>query len=228
MKKRLILSLLGITGLFAVLTQGNPYKASAIPSLFFKGESFSDSAQIQIAAKAYNREETEEILHSDLQKWGYQPIQITVDNQSSESYTISPKNISLNSVSPKDVAKVVIKASIPRSIGLKAAGFIFWPFMIPSTIEGIHTLRSYNAMKKDLRAKSVKDETVAPYSVFHRLVFVKKEQYQDSFDITLVNQETQQESIFHVQLTQENPQEPVQIVSAEKGVQENYYLNHGK
>jgi hypothetical protein len=233
MKKRIILPILGLTGLLVILTQGNFYKIESLPALILGEEGFSQNSQIQIAAKAYNAEESKKFLKNDLLKWGYRPIQISIDNQSPDSYSLSPDSIELPSVDAKKVAKIAIKASIPRSIGLKAASLLFWPFAIPSTIDSVKTFHSYSILKKDLSSKVVKQETVAPYSVFNRIVFVSSDKYQDQFDVTLVNKETLQSQIFHVDLSEQKGEKPQQeishnLIAPAPTVQENYYLTHEK
>ena len=158
-------------------------------------------------------------------KWGYQPVQLTIENQSPDPYLVNPESIGLPLVSPKKVAGKFSGSSLPGALGLKIAGFIFWPFSIPSTMHGIKTLQSQQAIKKDLTVKSVKEEIIAPYSTMNRVFFVESKKYKDSFSVTLINQETLESKIFTIdQLTHEKPP----ILNPISMPEENYYLTHEK
>ena len=87
----------------------------------------------------------------------------------------------------------VTKSAIPRGLAYKIAGFFFWPLLFPGTIDTIKTYKSHKALKKDFTAKGIKDEVIAPYSTFNRVIFVPLKQYKKNFTVTLVDQETKRD-----------------------------------
>jgi len=64
--------------------------------------------------------------------------------------------------------------------------------MIPSTIDGIRTYAHYKNMYRDYHAKSLKEkgEIVSPYSTFHRILFVPKDEVKEVFQVTVIDLET--------------------------------------
>ncbi len=224
-KKRILLPFLGITGLLVILGQGRLPSFTSLPSLIPGKELFSEADAISISVKPLTSEESEKYLKNDLLKLGYTPVQITIENQSLDPYLITPNSISLPLAKPKDIASAAKRSSLPASLGLRIAGFIFWPFSIPSTMHGIKTMEAYQKAKKELSIKSIKEEIIPPYSTMNRVFFVKQDEYKDSFSVTLVNQETLESKIFSVEHTK---QKDAPILEPLDLPEENYYLTYEK
>jgi hypothetical protein len=224
-KKRILLPFLGIVGLLVILGQGKLSSYTSLPSLISGKELFSEQDAISISVKPLTSEESEKYLKNDVLKFGYTPVQITIENQSLDPYLVTPESISLPLSKPKDIASAAKRSSLPASIGLRIAGYIFWPFSIPSTMHGIKTMEAYQKAKKELSIKSIKEEIIPPYTTMNRVFFVEQEAYQDSFSVTLINQETLESKIFSVEhiKTEEAPiLEPLDLP------EENYYLTYEK
>lgn len=150
-----------------------------------------------VSFKTLNKEESKEYLGRDLIDRGYQPVHITVQNQTANTYQFAPSGVSLLMARPQEVANEVTKRAIPRAIGLKILSFVFWPFMIPSAIDSVKTYKSHEHLKKHLKAKAVKEEVIAPYSVVQRVIYVPIEAYTEQFSLTFQNQETGTNALFH-------------------------------
>lgn len=225
LKKMIFLPVLVALGLIAILGQLNFPSLGALPPLIIGKELFAEEANISISIKPLTEAESEKYLKSDVLNLGYKPVQITVENQSSDPYLIEEKSISLPIIDSKKIASATKKASLPTSIGLKIAGFIFWPFSIPSTMHGIKSLQNYQKIKKDLWVKSIKEEIIPPYTTMNRVFFVETEDFKDSFFVTLVNQETLESKVFSVAHLQE--EEPL-VLDPIPMPEENYYLTHEK
>ena len=89
-------------------------------------------------------------------------------------------------------------------------------------MHGIKTHQTHRLMKKDLFIKSVKEEIIPPYSTMNRVFFVELEEYKDTFEVALINQETLESKIFSVKHLAETPAvlDPIPMP------EENYYLTH--
>jgi len=188
-------------------------------------ELFMEDPTLFISVKPLTGEESEKYLNSDVLDYGYTPLQISIENQSSDPYLINKESISLPLVEAKKIASASKKSSLPTAIGLKIAGFIFWPFSIPSTMHGIKTLQNEQKLTRDLTVKSVKEEIIPPYTIMNRVFFVDTKKYQDSFSVTLINQETLESKIFPISQLHE---EKTPALSPIPMPEENYYLTHEK
>jgi hypothetical protein len=184
MKNKVFVFLISAVGLFSLLCLWSDYRVDPLPMLSEK----VSGRKVNISSKVLDAEESKKYLNSDLLSRGYQPIQLTIDNQTATSFFIEGTNIS--QVPTREIARAVSKSSIPRSVGYKVASFFFWPFAVPSTIDGIKTVHKNRQMSKDFVAKSVKQEKLAPFSTLHRILFIRTGDLQDHLIVTLSDEKT--------------------------------------
>jgi hypothetical protein len=147
---------------------------------------------IYVNAIAYTAEESKYYLQRDLVSRGYQPIQLTIQNNSSSPLGLGHLSVDLPLVSGNKIAFQFFKETLPRSIGLKIASLFFWPFNVPSAIDGIMTYRNQKIMRHDYNAKTIKnyEEIIPAYSTMNRILFVKREDFQNCFNLVLQNKES--------------------------------------
>lgn len=182
------LGAIAMIGMMAILTSWEGFRHGPMAALSSSMIAFATEAKgLKVTAKSYSKGESKKYLNRNLQSLGYQPIQITVENNTTDAYLLSRDSISQPNDLARKVASKVIKKALPRSIGLKIASLFFWPLMIPSTIEGIYTLKTHAQVRKDLSAKGLKEagEEVAPYSTYNRVIFVPKDEVRETLTVTL-------------------------------------------
>jgi len=150
----------------------------------------SSATSVKLTAKAYSSKESKRQLDSNIPKHGIIPIQITVENPTAKSYSISASGFNVAPRTASSVSTKVLLSAVPRSVALSAASLVFWPFMIPSAINSIITHHAHRSLQRDLKAKEVKDEVVAPYSSLHRILFVKAEDLPENLHLTLIDLKT--------------------------------------
>lgn len=203
MKKRIFSNiLLGITsciGLLAILSSWEIYTPVSLEKLGKDITPFSSlQSTVAVTVKAYTAEESKAYLGRDLLSRGIKPIQITVQNNTPNSYILSAAGVDLTTYPSNQVAMKITKEAIPRAVVYKVAGMIFWPFMIPGTIDSIQTFRAHKKLKKEYAVKAIGEDPVVPYSTINRIIFVSEEKYRDTFDVKLVNKETKFPLYFHM------------------------------
>jgi len=166
-----------------------------------------------------NSDESKQNFGHDLISRGVQPLQLSIQNNTSNEYSLCPSSVDLPRVEASKVAFKVTKSAIPRGIAYKVASLFFWPFMIPSTIDSIRVFSHHRSLKKDLMAKSMKEEIVAPYSTFHRVLFVPREEFKETFKVTLIDLDTLKPTEFNTTIQgaktflgpTENPEDPQEM-----------------
>jgi len=186
--------------LFGFLKPWKGPEESSIPTVStLNAEStFLRNNTIHVVAKAYTSEESRKYLNENLLKSGYQPVQITIQNNSADEFSLSTGSVDLPTVSSSKVAKIVTNAALPRSIAYKIVGIFFWPMVFPSTIDSVITIKNYTSFKNDLQSKILKKEVVAPYSIYNRVVFVPSDQFKESFDLTLIELSSLKPKVIHI------------------------------
>ncbi|NDD58680.1 MAG: hypothetical protein EBZ47_05415 [Chlamydiae bacterium] len=162
-------------------------------------QTFLRDNSIHIVAKAYSAEESKKYLGVDVLSKGIQPVQLSIQNHSPETYMIAKESVDLSSISASKMTSKLMQSAIPRGIAFKVASLFFWPIMIPGTIDSMITFKSFTKLKKDLKARLVKEEFIAPYSITNRILFVQKDEFKDTFDIALRNASTWKEKKIHIE-----------------------------
>jgi len=181
-----------------------------------------EESGVRVWVKNLSSEESEHYVKKDLLSLGVQPVEIIIDNASPDPYYFSPRSIDLPLVEERDILKKVFSSAFPRQLGFQVASLFFWPFMFPSTIDSLLTHKSYRKLAKEFSSKSVKEESIAPYSTVHRIFFLVKDHKTEQFCVTLENEETLESKVF----------EGAALSLEEQGLAlvptpvENYYLTH--
>lgn len=186
MKNKLLIPVVALIGLFSLLAgwmspQG---QSASVPSLMRT----DNSKKLTIQTKKYTPEESKKYLSRDLLSRGYQPIQVTIHNNTSSTITI--EDIDTPQARAGEVARKISSEVLPRRAGYTIAGLLFWPFIVPSAIDGFKNLQNYSKMKRDFAARSVKLETIAPFSTLDRILFVPCDEVKETLTITMYDQFT--------------------------------------
>ncbi len=174
--------------------------ASAVPEYNVMAPFVDEQQGLTVFYKTFTAEESKIYLNRDVTDRGYQAVHVTIQNNTASSFKVSPDNVSLPLAKPKDVAMQITKSALPRYVGYKIAGFLFWPFMIPGTIDSIKTYKTHQMLKKDFASKALKEETILPFSTVHRILFVAEEEYSSEFSLTLIDTSTGAAPTFHSNL----------------------------
>lgn len=193
MKKNLIFGVPTLVSMLILLSSWNSYELSA-----FAPVTASEEHGVFITSKAYTPEESKKYLDRDLQSRGYQPVQVTIQNNTADTFLYNEESVSLPSASPGKIALKVSKSALPRAIGYKVAGMLFWPFMIPGTIDTIRTFKAHKLMKKDYKARAIKEEAISPYSTVHRMIYVPMDEFKETFTIELTDFSTLRSKTYEV------------------------------
>lgn len=196
--------LIGIVGILSAITVYDQVQR-VIPAVIpVQSTGLMPEDEVSVTARAYSGEESKLYLSHDLVSRGLQPVEIAVHNRSSLSLSLCASSVDLPSVGPSDAAFQVTKGAIPRGVAWRVAslvvGLFFWPASIPFGIDGIRTLSHHQSLKTDYRAKSFKSEgeIVAPYSIYYRILFVPREEFDPHFKVTLIDLETLDQKVYEV------------------------------
>ncbi len=172
--------------LLTVLFSFNLINKNPIQSILDAPFSLEDKA-IHVSVRALSSDDSQLILKHDLLARGYKPIEVTISNQGSHVYEISRSSTSLPCATASDIAWKNTKGAMPRGIGLRVLGFIFWPFSIVSGIDSIVTYKSHKKITGILKAKGFKDdaETILPYSLVKRVLYIPEDKFEKTFTVSL-------------------------------------------
>lgn len=165
-----------------VVKKPETYHPHIVPTLIHE-HPFLAHESLTIETKAYTADESRLYLDRNLLSRGFQPIQVTIQNNSPHTWIVD--GISLPTAHPKHIAYKLSQSALPRAIAFKVATFFFWPMIIPSTIDTLKTYSVYQKMHRDFSAKLLKEgEMIVAYSTLHRMLYVPKGDVEETLSLT--------------------------------------------
>lgn len=158
--------------------------------------------EIAIGAKAFSKYDCKMYLDRDVLSEGYQPVQLTIQNNSKRTLQFIMNGLSLPHVPAEHVAQTVHTSTIGRIVGYSVGSLLLWPLIIPAIVDGIKSSEANKQLDHDFIAKSAKDQILYPHGRMNGLVFVPLRDFTDSFTVSLVDKETNHVEQIYVKLPQ--------------------------
>ena len=175
------------------------YRAAPLHTITTKESWMPWKAQdILIAARAFDEEDCKHYLDRDVISKGYLPIQITIENKSDHNYLFSLDRVSLSCVDAEEVAEQVHTSTVGRAAGYGAAALFFWPFAIPAVVDGVLSVQANESLDLDFASKGAKDQVIAAHAHVNMVMFVPEIDFNNVFNITLLDTQTNQPREFTV------------------------------
>lgn len=152
---------------------------------------------VRLYVRAYSPEECIEVFNTDLISKGFQPLQLSLYNDSNETYVVHPSYIEPHCISPMKVAQL-LKRSLWLNCGpASILAYLFFPIIIPFYIypwgKKIH--QKNKKIERYLVNGSLVDEssfTIHPWAKVHKFMFVRRDQFYPSFYVRVYNPERKQ------------------------------------
>ena len=182
------------------------YKAHALPQLVSETNSqFLDSKSVSFAYHVFNKRDCMKYLDRDVMKAGYQPVQITITNNSKRSVFFSRKAINLPTVDESEVAEKLYTSTAGRATAYGVAALFMWPFAIPAVVDGVGSAKANEQLDADFSRKALNNFEIKPFETINGLVFVPKNSDISNFQIALSEPKASQRIV----LSPEKPQAKV-------------------
>jgi hypothetical protein len=200
--KKSLNHLLLVSTTLALLSSCASYKAAPLNSLsseLIESAPVEERSPLQVAAKAFTKDECNRYLGRDVIAKGYQPVQIYIQNETDKSYFFSLNRIDLPHARPEEVATKVHTSTVGRVLGYGIPGLILlWPLLVPAVVDGIKSSDANTALDVDYSCKVARDQVINPYSYYNKVLFVPTSDYQASFHVTLIDQQSNTPTTFDV------------------------------
>ncbi len=182
---------LGILGALSLTACAN-YRAMTLTNLStdFIEKPFN-LKEVSVGCKILNPTECKKYLGRNVIKAGYQPLQLTIRNNSLNNYLFSSSRIDLPCAKPDEVSEklhtsTATRAGIYGTIGVLSCGL----FLIPAVVDGMKSYDANQKIDRDYLRKSRDSLVLTPHAQLNTILFVPVEAYYDDFNITLINEET--------------------------------------
>lgn len=201
MRRYFSLIVLVLTGMLT-LSGCASYNAAPLNTLSSEviRSSSSKSNNVFVAAKAYDRMDCKRYLDRDVISNGYQPIQLYIQNNSDKYYSFSLNRLDLPFATQDEVVRKVHTSTVGRILGYGVPGvLVLWPLVIPAVVDGIKSSEANEALDYDFSSKVARDQVIGPHSYLNKIIFVPVGDFRQSFNITLIDQESNEPDTIIVQ-----------------------------
>ena len=167
------------------------YKPAPLSNLQPEFAPYAETVEaVTLACKALSREDCKRYFDRDIIDKGFQPVQMTIINNSDKYLLFSTQGVSLPVCSPQEVADKCHTSTVGRATGYGVAGLIVWPLLIPAVVDGVSSSQANTKLDSDFGQKGMEQTVINPYSTHNGIIFFTKDDYQDSFNVRLVDRET--------------------------------------
>lgn len=177
------------------------YRPVSLPILQPEFAPFSVKAKaedITLSCKTFSVYDCERYLNRDAISKGFQPIQITIANESKKYLVFSEQGVSLPIIPAEDVAKQLHTDTVGRATAWGVGSLCLWPLLIPAVVDGVGSSNANKAMDSDFGAKNLKGTIIQPYGTMNGIIFVPTSEYNDTFSVVLIDRENKEKIDFRV------------------------------
>ncbi|HEV2601783.1 MAG TPA: hypothetical protein VGT41_05845 [Candidatus Babeliales bacterium] len=166
------------------------YRAKPLKPLMPTTQSVEQS--ISFSYEVFDVDDCVRYLDRNVIAKGYQPIQITLANNTDHYFSVSTKTFSFDCLKPQEVAEKFHTNTVGRAIGYGVAGLFVWPFIIPAIVDGVGSSRSNKRLDADFSRKTFRSQVIKPHTTVNGLLFVSCDDFDENFTLTVTDQANNQ------------------------------------
>lgn len=173
------------------------YRAQGLHRLMPQAALQANAQSISFAHRVFTPQDCKKYLDRNVIAKGYQPIQITLMNNTNRFIRVSPHAFSFACVDAYEVAQRVHTSTVKRAVGYGVAGLFVWPLLIPAVVDGFGSEKANEKLDYDYNAKLLRERVVKPYSMINGLIFVPNEEFESSFTLRVIDANTNESFILN-------------------------------
>lgn len=197
MKSPFFISLNVLFCLIICLSGCARYTAIPLNQLAALTSAYESDQHIGFTYRVFTRRDCKLFLDRDVISKGYQPVHITITNNSRHPFSFLLSNINLPTVQAEDVASQVHTNTVGRVLGYGIVGLFIWPLIIPAIVDGIGSSDANRRLDYDYNNKILRDQVIPPYGTANGLIFVPCGYFKGALSIILIDLETQKRIILN-------------------------------
>jgi hypothetical protein len=140
-----------------------------------------EEPHIIFSYEIFDKQDCFDYLGRDVLARGYQPLHITLVNNTLNPFEFSTTKFSFPVIDFEDVADAVHTDTIRKVLGYGIPALIIWPLWIPAVVEGIRSANANMKLDRDYARKTLRDQIVMPSQKIDGIVFVPVDQFDEKF-----------------------------------------------
>lgn len=142
--------------------------------------------------EVFNVDDCIKYLDRDVIAKGYQPIQITLANNTNHYMSLSTNNVGIPCLSSQEVAQKVHANTTGRAVGYGVGSLFCWPLLVPAIVDGVGSSKSNKQLDADFSRKALRSQVIKPHTVINGLIFVSNDACIEDIEIEVTNRTNDQ------------------------------------
>lgn len=143
---------------------------------------------ISVSYKVFNAYDCKKYLGRNTIAKGFQPIQVTITNNTDRYFTILPDSFNCDCISAEEVAQEMHTNTAGRAAGYGTAACILFPILaIPAIVDGVRSSNANTKLDADYHRKSLSTATISPHRTINGLIFISAGDDTHNITTTLVD-----------------------------------------
>jgi len=165
-------------GIAILLLSAGCARYSARPLNRVVSPGIQQTQSVACAYKPFDYNDCRTYLGRNVLAKGYQPVNVTIYNNSDRYIKIAKTSINMHCVPAIDVAKTVHTSTPKRAATYGILGLAIWPLLIPAVVEGMRSSLANHKLDDDFLRKELADQTIAPYSSASGVIFITTNEFK--------------------------------------------------
>jgi hypothetical protein len=200
-KRTQLFSAVVAVGSLLLLAGCAKYKAQPLPRL----NHASSKHGVSLEYKALNVAESKMYLGRDLLKKGYQPVHVSIFNNTNRSYQVTPSSFSMPVANADVIAQKAHTNTTGRAVGYGTVAVLSCGlFAIPAIVDGVGSAKANEQLDMDYSAKMLRlDSVIRPHSTANGIIFVPRGAYNGDMTVTLADTESGEKLVLNQYNTDE-------------------------
>jgi hypothetical protein len=179
------LSLVGTSLLF--ISGCAKYQARPLSRLVIPLNPQNQEQTVTLAYRVFSKRDCLHYLDRDIIAKGYQPVHITIANNTNHAYNVCLDSFSIPCTDYQIVAQRVHTSTATRAASYGVGALFFFPLIIPAVVDGVGSSQANQQLDADFEHKSLTDQIINPFTTVSGLIFVPTKDFTRNFTISLAD-----------------------------------------
>lgn len=124
---------------------------------------------------------------------GYVAVQLMIQNKSKDAFYLNASSIGLQIEDREVVSRALHLNTFNRVVAYLIPSLFVWPFFIPAAVEGVKSNNANHSLDRDFSRRVIDSYSrliIRPGCTVNKIMVVRSENLQVSFDVMLQNKNT--------------------------------------
>lgn len=145
---------------------------------------------VTFAYRVFDKRDCKRYLDRDVIAKGYQPVHITIANNTNRTLNFSLSNLNVQCIDPQEVAEKVHTSTLKR-VASYGVGSLFLPVLIiPAVVDGIGSSQANKQLDFDFENKALENQVIQPYATANGIIFTPVKNFNHTIKAILIDVET--------------------------------------